>query len=249
MKRVTKNQIPLLIILLFFIQACEKDLTSPDENKTGTVEDIDGHVYKTIKIGTQWWMAENLKVTRYRNGDIIPNVIEDSLWRKLSYGAFCAYDNEQMYVDTYGLLYNWYAISDNRGVAPDGWHVPTDEEWKQLEIFLGMNRSEADAIGGRGSSSIAASKLAGDASLWPDGELTFYPEFGASGFSALPGGFRTSGAAHFDAIGEFAFFWSSSEFSGYKEHVWRRHLNWNNSNISRDLSTKETAYSVRCVKD
>lgn len=119
------------------------------EDITGTVTDIDGNVYQTVKIGNQWWMAENLKVSHYQNSDAIPNVTNNSDWGNLSTGAYCAYNNDNVNISTYGLLYNWYAVADSRELAPTGWHVPTDEEWKQLEMSLGMSDSEANDRGWR----------------------------------------------------------------------------------------------------
>lgn len=99
-----------------------------NDTTTGTVTDIDGNVYQTIKIGNQWWMAKNLKVTHYRNGEAIPNITNDSEWINLSTGAYCAYNNDNGNIATYGLLYNWYTVVDSRNIAPSGWHVPTDDE-------------------------------------------------------------------------------------------------------------------------
>jgi len=101
---------------------------------SGTVTDIDGNVYQTIKIGDQWWMAENLKVTHYRNSDPIPHVTDGGTWSYLFTGAYCEYDNNPANVAIYGRLYNWYAVGDSRNIAPEGWHVPSDDEWKQLEM-------------------------------------------------------------------------------------------------------------------
>lgn len=153
------------------------------------VIDIDGNVYQIVTIGTQVWMAENLKVTHYRNGDVIPNVTDGPTWAGLTTGAYCEYDNNVASVATYGRLYNWYAAVDTRNIAPDGWHVPSDEEWKQLETYLGMSQAEADAIGLRGSDEGGMLKETGT-SHWDS------PNTGAtneSGFTALPGGHRRYG--------------------------------------------------------
>ena len=91
--------------------------------------DIDGNVYRTVKIGKQWWMAENLKVTHYRNGDEIQHVTGYLEWKTLKSGAYCNYDNNPSYVPTYGRLYNWFAVDDSRNIAPQGWHVPSDSEY------------------------------------------------------------------------------------------------------------------------
>ena len=103
-----------------------------------TVTDYDGNVYQTVLIGDQCWMMENLKVTHYRNGDPIPHVTDGEIWSGLTSGAYCHYDNDEGNVSTYGRLYNWYAVEDSRNIAPDGWHVPTDTEWKQQEMYLGI---------------------------------------------------------------------------------------------------------------
>jgi uncharacterized protein (TIGR02145 family) len=223
-----------------------RQATVSDDSGGETVTDIDGNVYKTIKIGNQWWMAENLKVTRYRNGDQIPNIESGSEWSNLSTGAYCVFDNNESHAETYGYLYNWYAVDDSRNIAPAGWHVPTDEDWKQLEIYLGMSRSEADASGYRGTNE--GSKLAGNASLWEDGDgdLEINSEFGTSGFSALPGGYRTS-CGNYYLLGYYAYFWSSTEAtSTYARY---RNLYFLYSNVYRWGDTKQTGFSVRCLRD
>ena len=106
-------------------------------HETGTVTDADGNTYRTIKIGNQWWMAENLRTTRYRNGDPIPTVTDNFTWGHLLTGACCSYDNDSSMVFTYGRLYNWHAVSDGRGLAPLGWHVPSDADWGTLVEYLG----------------------------------------------------------------------------------------------------------------
>jgi uncharacterized protein (TIGR02145 family) len=113
-----------------------------DDDEPLTVKDIDGNVYKTIKIGNQVWMAENLKVTRYRNGDPIPHVTNNSAWGALTTGAYCNYNNDTQHVNTHGRLYNWYAVSDSRKIAPEGWHIPTLAEWETLMEHLGENAAE-----------------------------------------------------------------------------------------------------------
>lgn len=101
------------------------------------VTDIDGNSYKTVKIATQVWMAEDLKVTHYQNGEAIPNVTTESDWGDLSTGALCVYENDSSYVKTYGNLYNWYTVNDARQLAPKGWHIPSDAEWTTLTTYLG----------------------------------------------------------------------------------------------------------------
>ncbi len=213
---------------------------------TGTVTDIDGNVYQTIIIGDQEWMMENLKVTRYRNGDLIPNVTDNYEWVNTTDGAYCVYNNDPPNADTYGNLYNLYAVEedDNRGLAPEGWHVPTDDDWKELEMFLGMTQAQADDTGWRGTNE--GSKLAGNASLWYNGDLENNSEFGTSGFSALPGGYRSHNG-NFYYIGYDATFWSSSESNSY--YAWYRKLYYEYSEVYRYIYSKKDGFSVRCVRD
>ena len=206
---------------------------------TGTVTDIDGNVYKTVKIGNQWWMAENLKVTHYRSGDAIPNVTNNTEWGNLATGAYCNYDNNEANVATYGRLYNWYSVNDSRSIAPAGWHVPTDEEWKELEKYLGMSQSEADDTGWRGTDE--ANKLKSTSGWYNNGNGT-----NESGFSALPGGYRLRSGSY-NSMGSTALFWSATEYSS--RLAWYRLLYYSGSAVYRISSYKQNGFSVRCVRD
>jgi uncharacterized protein (TIGR02145 family) len=212
----------------------------------GTVTDIDGNVYQTVTIGTQVWMKENLKVTHYRNGDAIPNVTGNTTWYNLGFastGAYCEYSNDAANVATYGRLYNWYAAVDSRNIAPAGWHVPTDAEWKQLEMYLGMSQAEADVIGDwRGTYEGGKLKESGTAH-W------FSPNTGAtneSGFSALPGGTRFDNGTYY-YIGDLAHFWSSTE--GGSGNARFRSLQFNKSRVYYGSDYMQSGLSVRCVRD
>ncbi len=207
-----------------------------------TVTDIDGNLYRTVKIGNQWWMAENLKVTHYRNGDAIPNVTDNTEWVCLITGAYCVYENDKSHSDVYGYLYNWYAVGDSRNIAPQGWHVPTDEEWKELEMHLGMSQSEANAYGWRNTDKGGKLKETG-MNHW------ISPNTGAtneSGFTSIPGGYRISYGT-FDLLGCSAFFWLSSEYGNHK--AWLRTLYHYYSDVSRFHDFKQVGYSVRLIKD
>ena len=204
--------------------------------------DQDGNSFHTVKIGNQTWMAENLRVTKYRYGTEIPKLFGAEEWQNTSSGAYCKYSNN---VDTYGNLYNWYAINDSRNIAPEGWHVPTDAEWKELEMHLGMTKSEADGDGMRGSNE--GSKLAGNAALWTDGKLGNNAEFGTSDFSVLPGGYRYSNNGSYEGMRDNGYFWTSSVLSSYNS--WYRKLDYASSGVYRDYYGKRYGFSVRCVKD
>jgi len=211
--------------------------------ETGTFTDPgDGRVYRTIKIGHQVWMAENLNVSRYRNGDPIPNVRDEEEWGRLSGGAWCHYDNETEHEATYGKLYNWYAVSDPRGLAPAGWHIPTDEEWKELEMCLGMRQAEAGYKGWRGKDHGGMLKEPGTLH-WKA------PNSGAtdeSGFTALPGGYRDVDGC-FYVLGYSGYWWSASQFAPY--FAWYRSLYYTHSKIHRTNSYEGDGFSVRCLRD
>ena len=206
--------------------------------------DINGNLYQIVRIGDQVWMEENLKVTHYRNGDAIPTGHSNSEWENLSTGAYAVYNGNESNADTYGYLYNWFAVDDSRNIAPEGWHVPTDDEWKELEMHLGMSQSEADDTGCNGTNE--GSKLAGNADLWNSGALENNSEFGSSGFTALPGGYR-DGDGHYNGVGNGGTFWSSTE--GGSHGAWHRILFYGNSDVNRGGSNKHGGFSVRCIRD
>jgi uncharacterized protein (TIGR02145 family) len=197
----------------------------------GTVSDIDGNVYRTIKIGDQCWMAENLKVTHYRNGVSISDVTDGNEWAGLASGAYCNYGNVPGNADVYGRLYNWYAVHDNRNIAPAGWHVPTDAEWQ----------TAADYLGGTW---IAGGKMKEQGTVhWASPNVDATNE---SGFTALPGGFRTS-LGYFGGKGYGGNFWSGTEYDG--ENAWYIELYYNHAAAIPYYDFKAIGFSIRCVRD
>jgi len=227
------------------------------ELSTGViVTDIDGNVYQTVQIGEQVWMAENLKVTHYNDGSDIPTGYSNSEWADLDEtetGAYAIYpaDNDAASQATcggdcsevYGNLYNLYAV-ETGNLAPEGWHVPTDEEWMELEMALGMSESEAQDWGWRGTNQ--GSQLAGRADLWFDSNLENNEAFGTSGFDGLPGGYRNHDG-NYHNMGYFAYFWSSTENGN--SSAWGRWLECGNSGVGRYGNDKKGGLSVRCVRD
>jgi len=232
-----------------------------------TIIDYDGNYYKIVKIGNQLWMAENLKVTHYHDGTAIPLIEDNSAWSALFYDpitieqfgynskAYCYYNNNSANGDTYGALYTWGAAmngatsssdnpSDVQGVCPDGWHLPSDAEWKELEMYLGMSQSDADDINSRGTDE--GSKLAGNVSLWNDGVLNSNVEFGTSGFTALPSGYR-SNYGSFSNLGFSTYFRSATE--GDSSFALIRALYYSKSEVVRINTWKPHGKSVRCTKD
>ncbi|MCK5684635.1 hypothetical protein KAJ27_10955 [bacterium] len=196
--------------------------------KYGTVTDIDGNIYKTVEIGDQWWMAENLKTTKYRDGIAISNATDNSIWAGLSSGAYCYYDNDSGNAEIYGAMYNWYAVNDSRNIAPEGWHVPTNEEWQEL----------LDSLGGY----LVAGKKLKSTSAW------IYDRNGIDtvGFCAFPGGYRSyTGNSSYMSAG--AYFWTASEYSS--DYGWIYKLSYDRNSINSDVYLKTLGYSVRCIQD
>ena len=215
--------------LLILTNGCKKDdPKSPIE--TGTVTDIEGNLYKTVKIGDQWWMAENLKVTRYRNGDSIPNVTDGDEWSNLSTGAYADYENTASNSAVYGKLYNWYAVADSRNIAPAGWHVASYAEWTTLTTFLGGEAVAGGKLKEKGTAH------------WQS------PNEGATnetGFSALPGGRYHSGGS-FDGLGSDGYCWSSTANSS---NAWGCYMGYNFGGVDRNYFNQSSGFSVRCVRD
>ncbi len=217
--------------------------SSSSNDETTTMTDIDGNVYKTMKIGDQWWMAENFKGTKQADGTAIPNVTRNIDWHNLSItdAAYCFYNNDDN--NQYGALYTWDAAVK---AAPSGWHLPTDEEWKQLEMHLGMSRTEADKGKYRGSNE--ASMLAGNSDLWQNGVLKNNSAFGTSAFNALPGGYRTYTDGTFHSLSYKVEFWSITNNVNNKG-AWVRLLYHDNLKVDREYDNRRIGYSVRYIKD
>lgn len=199
----------------------------------GTFTDpISSYTYKTVKIGTQTWFAENLRATKYNDGTSIPNVTEQNTWKNLTTPAYCWYNNDQAtYGNIYGALYNWYTVNTGK-LCPTGWHVPTDFEWSILTAYL-----DGDNFAG------SKMKEAGT-THWNS------PNNGAtneSGFTALPGGDRLSNDESFVNLSKSAYYWSSTSAS--TSDAWYRYLNYNYTSCDGLNNFKEIGISVRCLKN
>jgi len=191
-----KINLTLIPLLSVFLICCCKDPVDQKAGKStavfntsktyGTLVDIDGNIYKTITIGNQTWMAENLRTTHYQNGDPIPNVKNPSGWGSLTTGAYCTYNNTTNpdCIATFGFLYNGFAVVDNRNIAPKGWHVPTDEDWDKLQTFVAEGEAETTSTG----NGVAGGRLkeAGDLHWGYANHAD-----NKSGFTAVPGGQRS----------------------------------------------------------
>ena len=231
-KKIWIYFLTLTSALIILLTACKKEDNNDNPPPVIIVTDIDGNIYNTITNGTQVWMKENLKVTRYRNGNDIPNVTDSIAWSTLTTGAYCSYDNNTINANSYGYLYNWYAVSDSQNIAPTGWHVPSDDEWTTLIEYLGGS----DVAGGK-------MKETGT-NYWVD------PNTGAtneSGFTALPGGYRYSLDGMCYLLGKGGYWWSSTTADA--SDAWLSSVIYNNTHSPQYYYNKRHGYSIRCVLD
>jgi uncharacterized protein (TIGR02145 family) len=221
----------LTTLLLIITAGCKKKDNNPPPADPSIVTDIDGNIYHKITIGSQVWMLENLKVTHYRNGNPVTKITGNVDWSILSTEAYCDYTNDAAISSTYGRLYNWYAVSDSRNLAPAGWHIPTEADLITLGNYLGGNTVDGGKMKESGTTH------------WQT------PNTGASnssGFTALPGGSRDPFGL-FDNFGFHAYFWSSTEFNGSLSRL--LHLYYDYGGPPMHSFSKSFGFSVRCVKD
>ena len=202
-----------------------------------------GYTYETIDIGGQCWFAQNLRSTTYANGEVIPSTLTDSQWNNANAGATTIYGEDDgctnyspdidscdplVALEEYGRLYNWYAVDDERGLCPMGWHVPTQSEWQSL-------------ISGQGGSSSAGEALKSTYGWSYSGQGT-----NASGFSGMPGGKRQDGSGYYTSAGDKGIWWTSTPYSSLARYV---ELKFNSNGVTQSYSDREEGYSVRCVLD
>lgn len=231
---------PLLLmgVLLVFASSCEEDDDTNKSNtvinsdgKTGTVTDVEGNVYPIVRIWDQWWMAENLKTTRYNDNTAIPLVTDNTAWSNLGTPGYCWYSNDQAtYGNTCGALYNWHTVNTGK-LCPTGWHVPSDDEWTELTDYLG-------------GTSVAGGKLKETGTFYwltPNTDAT-----NETGFTALPGGKRDDDG-DFNLYGLYGYWWSATEDNEY--NAWYRYMSYKSSEVIRSSWDKERGFSVRCVMD
>lgn len=246
----TLYSISVLIALLFIsLSSCKKKEPIATPLQTGTVTDIDNNTYKTVKIGNQWWMAENLRVTLYRNGRPMQHTTltdVDSIWAQETVGTYCEFDNNTDNVTTYGLLYNWYAATDTNNIAPVGWHVPSDDDWKILENYLGMSIANTNGVNWRGTDEANKLKDASAGSWFPWGDISSTNE---SGFTALPGCCRLFNGTWGDPSSKNQGFWWTSTAHEGDGQAWFRNLDYKKTNVFRYHVAKTYGMSIRCVKD
>jgi len=214
--------------------------------ETDSIIDIDGNVYKTVRIGDQWWMAENLRVKKYRNGtNIYYNAsMTPTEWAGLTTGAYCNLNDS--HIPANGSLYNWYAIVHPGGLAPEGWRIPTDEDWKKLERFIGMHADTINLSGWRGTheGEKLKSRISEKFSWKLDPNMNHTNQYG---FTAFPGGLRLFNGSFGESGGSAGFWWSSTEAGN--GNAWYRYLDYRVGGVFRYFAPKASGYSIRCVKD
>lgn len=216
-----------ILLTIFLVASCSSE---EDKEKSITTSRSSIPILNNkVQIGNQIWMTKNLDVSRYRNGDLIPQVTDAAQWSNMTTGAWCYYQNNSAFGNVYGKLYNWHAINDPRGIAPQGWHVASDSEFTVLSTFLG-----GEAIAGGKLKAI---------NLWTN------PNSGAtnsSRFSALPGGWRDSNG-QFGYSQDYGFWWCSTLW-GFS-FSYQRQLSFNDITLIRSNTLQNYGHSVRCVKD
>lgn len=214
----------ILVVLVTVLTGCSKE-----EKPLDPLADIDGNVYKTVTIDSRIWMAENLRTTRYNDGGEIPLTTDAREWNNLAADGFYWYNNDASYKDTYGALYNGYAVTAGN-LCPSGWHVPSIEEWRELSRALGDSAKAGSKMKEAGTDHWLAPNNANN----------------SSGFNALPSGIRYFEGT-FSSIQTFTGIWSSSEAA--LSDIWYAGLYYAESSLSLNHKNKKYGFSVRCIKD
>ena len=249
-KRLIKVLLLVNVMVIMMLSSCKKEdeATQDDENNSSQdkgefTDSRDNKTYHWVKIGSQIWMAENLSYT----GSDIQHVVPNTDWENNSgYDAWCYYENDAKYDKEYGVLYQWKAA---KIACPDGWHLPTDKEWTQLEDYLKKNGYSYDGITGNpGIAKSLASDNGWSTSIYQGavGNSDFTSFRNKTGFSALPGGFRNFNGA-FNDISEIGYWWSSTIDNSMD--AYGRYIDYDDSEVSSYSNKKLNGFSVRCIKD
>ncbi len=224
--------ISYLIAGIFFFGSCDKEEAALQFNPEiiyGTVTDMEGNVYKTVTIGDQTWMAENLKSTKYNDGTDITLVTVDTTWGSLTTEGYCWYNNDEANKNLFGALYNWEAVNSGK-LAPEGYHVPTDAEWTALATFLGGNE-------------VAGGKLKA-IDGWSDPNIS---ADNSTGFTAMPGGYRDNKSGKFFNNTRYGFWWTATQST--TTNGWYRGLGFDYTYLNKFGYDKGDGMSVRCIKN
>jgi uncharacterized protein (TIGR02145 family) len=220
---------------------------------SGSTTDIDGNVYNTVTIGSQTWMAENLKTTKYNDGTGIPNITDNTTWAALTTGAYSDYSDTPSNSTTYGRLYNWYSVDNNattkmasnggKNVCPTGWHVPTDMEWTTLTNYLTDNGYQGSGNDiGKSMAAISGWHTSDEAGTVGNDQVSN----NSSEFTALPGGIRSYNGSYY-VLGQYGCWWSTTEY--YPTVAWYRYILWDSAYVYPQSYGEQNGYSIRCLKD
>lgn len=223
----TKIKISFLIIIAICISCSNSESSENSDAVCGNVTDVDGNIYSSVRIDNKCWLSQNLNVSKYKNGDLIPEVQDPTQWTNLTTGAWCYAYNDSANGIVYGKLYNWYAINDPRGLAPEGWRIPTKDDWSSLKLFLAGDGGKLKEVGT---------------------EHWFAPNIGASdsyGFHALPNGLRSFMGDQYTMRSECCF-WSTTNDSSIAAFFLRMYFNGDSIDI--DTAGKPVGMAVRCIK-
>ena len=233
MKNSIISKILIFNILILLISCSEDTVENNTDIDAGSLKDVEGNTYQTVKIGDQEWMAENLRTTKLNDGTAIPLELDNDAWGKLTSMAYAYYDDDEKYISSDGLLYNFFT-TQSENLCPQGWHVPTSTEFETLIDHLGGSSVAAEKL-----------KLTGTA-LWDDPNMAN----NESGFSAIGAG-KVSENAIYSSRGNYAHFWTSSVADGNSSKVFaqRMRLVHDNTAVSLSIAVKNNGYSIRCVKD
>jgi uncharacterized protein (TIGR02145 family) len=237
--RIWFYQLFVMGLILILTYSCKKD-----EDSIMKITDADGNVYASVTLGSQDWLVENLKTTKYNDNTNIPLITDNAEWAALSSPAYCLYNNDIGKKEVYGALYNWYSVNSNK-LCPIGWHVPTDEDWTILTEYLANN-----GYGYEGSGADIGKSLASKSGWSQDPTPGFVGNDQStnnkSGFNAVPSGYRIMNG-EFANIGEIDYWWTATEFND--AWSWMRHLFYQTNMVYRWYDYKQYGYSVRCIKD
>lgn len=215
------NERAIKLLLLFFLFSCHNEKT---------VKDFDGNIYHITKIGNQIWMVENLKTTRFNNGDPIKNLKSNSDWRGSEKAGYCVYNNDSAFVKDYGYLYNYQCLQDVRGIAPEGWGIPTEEDLKELESFINSN-TKAGILKEKSNSHWLPSNTS---------------ENSATGFNALPGGYRDE-EGFFYMMNSNGYYWTTR--GSFEFYHWSPRMFQAFADVRRDNVFTKYGFAVKCIKE
>lgn len=232
-----------MMVVMTGVYSCKKrEAGSPKvEIIYDSIYDIDSNKYKIVKIGEDWWMAEDLRVTRFRDSTFIPQVQAKDQWLTAG-SSYCLFQGNPQALS---LLYNWSAVNDSRGIAPLGWHIASDEEWKRAEQQIGMSVTETDGIGWRGQSAEAKKIKTEERKGWFVSESTWPDNNSGLSLSGI-GGRVQDGAWSEPGLFSQGFWWTTSK-SG--DRAIYRHLDYKYNEVFRDKASLHFGMAVRCVKD